>query len=231
MSLPSNPVHRRHYNRSGSIDQRPETLRSHGPAHRRPRAQSEPDLTVRNPKVTFSGVAVHRANPATCNPWSSTTPCHRRWNRSSPVVSHRSDTHDCATTRHTPEGGGLGGVMPDRSRDSLRLSAALPPQAMTPQADSPICVRGRTRVRATMCERRHRQMSVPPTGEPAVGDWLTPGNQRRLPEVRCLSAKSVEAIVLRRFTSPTPSALGVSHPLSGLIPPRPRGFVSRHIRS
>jgi hypothetical protein len=35
---------------------------------------------------------------------------------------------------------------------------------------------------------------------------------------------------LRRFTSPTPSALGVSHSLSGLSPPGPRGFVSRHIR-
>ena len=35
---------------------------------------------------------------------------------------------------------------------------------------------------------------------------------------------------LCRFTSPTPSALGVSHSLSGLSPPGPRGFVSRHIR-
>jgi hypothetical protein len=35
---------------------------------------------------------------------------------------------------------------------------------------------------------------------------------------------------LCRFASPTPSALRVSHPLSGLIPPGPRGFVSRHIR-
>jgi hypothetical protein len=33
-----------------------------------------------------------------------------------------------------------------------------------------------------------------------------------------------------RFASPTPSALGVSHSLSGLILPEPRGFVSRHIR-
>jgi hypothetical protein len=35
---------------------------------------------------------------------------------------------------------------------------------------------------------------------------------------------------LHRFTSPAPSALGVSHSLSGLSPPGPRGFVSRHIR-
>jgi hypothetical protein len=35
---------------------------------------------------------------------------------------------------------------------------------------------------------------------------------------------------LRRFTSPAPSALRVSHSLSGLSPPGSRGFVSRHIR-
>jgi hypothetical protein len=35
---------------------------------------------------------------------------------------------------------------------------------------------------------------------------------------------------LCRFASPTPSTLRVSHPLSGLIPPEPRGSVSRHIR-
>ena len=35
---------------------------------------------------------------------------------------------------------------------------------------------------------------------------------------------------LCRFASPTPSVLRVSHPLNGLIPPEPRGFVSRHIR-
>jgi hypothetical protein len=35
---------------------------------------------------------------------------------------------------------------------------------------------------------------------------------------------------LCRFASPAPSALRVSHPLSGLIPPGPGGFVSRHIR-
>jgi hypothetical protein len=35
---------------------------------------------------------------------------------------------------------------------------------------------------------------------------------------------------LRWFASPTPSAHRVSHSLSGLIPPWPRGFVSRHIR-
>jgi hypothetical protein len=35
---------------------------------------------------------------------------------------------------------------------------------------------------------------------------------------------------LCRFSSPTRSALRVSHSLSGLIPPGPRGSVSRHIR-
>jgi hypothetical protein len=35
---------------------------------------------------------------------------------------------------------------------------------------------------------------------------------------------------LCRFASPAPSAPRVSHSLSGLSPPGPRGFVSRHIR-
>jgi hypothetical protein len=35
---------------------------------------------------------------------------------------------------------------------------------------------------------------------------------------------------LRRFASPTPSVLRVSHPLDGLIPPGPCGFVSPHYR-
>jgi hypothetical protein len=35
---------------------------------------------------------------------------------------------------------------------------------------------------------------------------------------------------LCRITTPTPSALGVSHSLSGFIPSTPRGFVSRHFR-
>jgi len=48
--------------------------------------------------------------------------------------------------------------------------------------------------------------------------------------VRCLSTESVTMIVECRIASPTPSALRVSHPLSGFIPSSPRGFISRHIR-
>jgi hypothetical protein len=40
------------------------------------------------------------------------------------------------------------------------------------------------------------------------------------------STTSARAIVTWRFTSPSPSALSVSHALSGLIPPGPRGLVS-----
>jgi hypothetical protein len=47
--------------------------------------------------------------------------------------------------------------------------------------------------------------------------------------VRILSAYEPRRS-LCRFTSPAPSALRVSHSLSGLSPPGPRGFVSRHIR-
>jgi hypothetical protein len=50
------------------------------------------------------------------------------------------------------------------------------------------------------------------------------------PGVRSLSANRARAIVACRFASPTPSVLRVSHPLDGLIPPGPCGFVSPHIR-
>lgn len=59
---------------------------------------------------------------------------------------------------------------------------------------------------------RSRRFATPPLGFVAFRR-----NQRR----RSLSC---------RFTSPTPSAPRVSHSLSGLIPPAPRGFISRHIR-
>jgi hypothetical protein len=49
-----------------------------------------------------------------------------------------------------------------------------------------------------------------------------------------LGVRSPSAFLTRRslcrFASPTPSALRVSHPLSGLSPPGHRGSVSRHIR-
>jgi hypothetical protein len=48
--------------------------------------------------------------------------------------------------------------------------------------------------------------------------------------VRLPSAKSVRVVLLCRLASPTPSVLRVSHPLDGLLPPGPRGFVSRHFR-
>lgn len=48
--------------------------------------------------------------------------------------------------------------------------------------------------------------------------------------VQCLPTKSTSRIVTRRLASPTPSALRVSHPLSGLIPAHPCGCISSHIR-
>jgi hypothetical protein len=78
---------------------------------------------------------------------------------------------------------------------------------------------------------------------PSPGGCLPPASHRGGPRaqdtqrecedishgVRILSAFEPRRS-LRRFTSPAPSALRVSHPLSGLSPPGPRGFVSRHIR-
>lgn len=60
-----------------------------------------------------------------------------------------------------------------------------------------------------------------------LGPWQYQGDTFH--GVRCLSTNS-SAIVARRLTSPTPSALRVSHPLSGFIPQLPRGGLSRHCR-
>jgi hypothetical protein len=46
----------------------------------------------------------------------------------------------------------------------------------------------------------------------------------------CLLTTSTPVVVPCRLTSPTPSALRVSHSLSGLIPPTPCGLVSCHNR-
>lgn len=53
------------------------------------------------------------------------------------------------------------------------------------------------------------------------GPWPHSRSRRHLPEVLCLSAKSDASIVTRWIASPAPSALTVSHRLSGLIPMHP----------
>jgi hypothetical protein len=79
--------------------------------------------------------------------------------------------------------------------------------------------------------RRGRLVTVSPTPR-CSAVWIR-GTQREpvgtFHRVRFPSAEPARAIVAQWFTSPLPSALRVSHPLSGLIPPGPRGFVSRHI--
>jgi len=89
-----------------------------------------------------------------------------------------------------------------------------------------------THMRVRMHEPEQRKLSSVRTARArSESDRLAPVDRRRLPEVRCLSAESGISIVTRRFTSPTPSALSVSHALSGLIPIHPRGLVSCHIHS
>jgi hypothetical protein len=79
--------------------------------------------------------------------------------------------------------------------------------------------RRNVRCRRALANRRSGALAQ---GERRASDDLSHG-------VRLLSACE-PGRSLRRFTSPAPSALGVSHSLSGLSPPGPRGFVSRHIR-
>jgi hypothetical protein len=76
---------------------------------------------------------------------------------------------------------------------------------------------------------------------PSEGDtWTCPKTgadvshsrrRRHLPEVPCLSAESDASIVTRWIASPAPSALRVSHPLSGLLPMHPRSCISSRIHS
>jgi len=56
------------------------------------------------------------------------------------------------------------------------------------------------------------------------------GFRRHLPWGSVPYDVSIRAVVITTAYQPSPSTHGVSHPLSGLIPPGPRGFVSRHIR-
>lgn len=74
---------------------------------------------------------------------------------------------------------------------SYLLSALSPPQAATP-ADRQPGLRSRSHMRAHRYVRAGTSEDAhlsPVTRTPRGRDWLTPGNRRRLPEVRCLSAK------------------------------------------
>jgi hypothetical protein len=89
----------------------------------------------------------------------------------------------------------------------------------------------RTPRRSGAAARLSAEGCLPPSSHRS-GAWVQ-DTQRGLDdsshEVRSPSASEPRRS-LCRFASPTPSALSVSHALSGLIPPGPRGFVSRHIR-
>lgn len=77
---------------------------------------------------------------------------------------------------------------------------------------------------------RLRALGLPPAGPQAVHAQDTQ-QEAEAPSVGFESfRRNQPGRSLRRFTSPAPFALRVSHPLSDLIPPGPCGFVSRHIR-
>jgi len=97
----------------------------------------------------------------------------------------------------------------------------------------------RSRNRARFRGRRYRTSRAPWAPLQSVTAAASRLDQRSLdrglagvgragasPGVQPPSATSARAIVAQRFTWPLPSALGVSHALSGLIPPGPCGLVS-----
>jgi hypothetical protein len=94
------------------------------------------------------------------------------------------------------------------------------------------------RVHERTC-RDHDMWSARQTHTPGGDDRIRPkagvrrlaaGIEDTFPRFGYLSAESDMPIVTRWLTTPAPSALRVSHPLSGLIPAHPRGCISSHIR-
>lgn len=132
-----------------------------------------------------------------------------------------------------------------------------PPETRMPLSGSISGDRSRLKCRAlshsqshapALVEKRPTKCSIvrtsAVTGTPSSSLLACPSSRKRLDcpalatkvfsntslGVRCLSTELTWMVVTRRFASPTPSALRVSHSLSGLIPSEPRGFISRHIR-
>jgi len=135
---------------------------------------------------------------------------------------------------------------PGRSRDGCFLGAVCAAQAANGASKPPRLRRSASRatLEGTIGEGMNgRTRRSGSSRAPSPGGCLPPvirrsgsraqDTQREFDDnshgVRILSAYE-PGRSLRRFTSPAPSALRVSHPLSGLSPPGPRGFVSRHIR-
>jgi hypothetical protein len=116
------------------------------------------------------------------------------------------------------------------------LATKLPFWMLTAEAVSarqgPIEVRGSGSFRRSGTSRDRRlEGCLPPASH--RGGTQAQDTQRESDDVshgaRFLSAYEPRRS-LCRLASSTPSALGVSHSLSGLSPPGPGGFVSRHIR-
>lgn len=89
-------------------------------------------------------------------------------------------------------------------------------------------------IRRSAAAQRRTQPSPSLPGRRPSGEVHRRGAARQVSsdtslEVRCLSAEAAAVIVTCRIASPTPSALRVSHSLSGFTPPTPRGSISRHI--
>jgi len=156
----------------------------------------------------------------------------------------RRDTRPQVTTQSEHRAASF--TCPGRSRDGCFLDAVCVAQATNGAPKLPRLRRSASRatLEGTIGEGMNgRTRRSGSSRAPSPGGCLPPvirrsgsraqDTQREFDDnshgVRILSA-FVPRRSLHRFTSPVPSALRVSHPLSGLSPPGPRGFVSRHIR-
>ena len=143
----------------------------------------------------------------------------------------RSELHQLSD--RSPSGGASskrqGRSKPELPRRNLPVGVSRPKQRVSVGALSR--QRARRVAEATRPTRCDPESCLPPVRhrsdesmqDTQRGNSTTPPNGVRSPSAFEPRRSSC------RFASPTPSALRVSHPRSGLIPPGPCGFVSRHI--
>lgn len=152
--------------------------------------------------------------------------------RSPPIVADRQPAASCET---------YGDHSSDRKRSGFDEATAFPRVIPSIPPGNPPRTRRHTaesQMFRTILSRPHRvvRMTNPPpesddrTYPKAVFGVSQQEFEDTFPRFVAFRRNQTCRSLMRWFTSPTPSALRVSHPLSGLIPAHPCGCVSSHIR-
>jgi hypothetical protein len=201
-----------------------------------------PNPRSRGPKATVStGDAVRRPHPRA-------TPSRPERVRSAVAtrvrqVATAARSAEASRFRAPERTGQLSRLAPDPRRGPTR--GHLPTEAGgsdRPLLDSAACsdaahrpVRSalaNTHVRVRVHEPEPRRSSPARTAQARTRDRQARTSRPKTPPWGSVPSSGIRcADRSRRFASPTPSALSVSHALSGFIPTHPRGLVSCHIHS